>query len=513
MTLSRPLLLLSVLLLIKAALLILFILKGPVGLGPDEAQYWTWSQQLDWGYYSKPPGIAWQIGLGTALFGDTELGVRFFAVIAGSLLPFALYLLAKSCKFTSQTAFWSALLFAMAPFGMAASFLAITDTVMVLAWTLALALLASSLTHETPPRYLLMGLVIAVGALFKWPIYLLWCFIIGMLPIFSFLRRYSLVVGILISFVGLVPSYLWNHTHDWATFRHVFHQVEGSPLAAEHRLGVFQGNFFEFIGSQIALLSPLLFLAFGYSLWRFISAPKQLPRPALFLGSITLFIFGGFLFLSMFKKVQGNWGDFAYPSGIVFTAWIFCEQRSNWRRWLSISAVTSLFLIMGMLSIPSLQSYSIGNIPYKINPFRHNVGWKTLDAHLIESGYNVSDNFIFSSKYQMSSILSFYGPEQRRAYFFNIHGIRKNQFSFWPGMPEEQIGKDGFYVIAENQPHLNSHMEQIPHYIELLSPYFTKVEFVRMAPLFEANGTIAKGALIFKGTNYNGKVPEESDRW
>jgi len=27
----------------------------------DEAQYWFWSQNLDFGYYSKPPMIAWFI--------------------------------------------------------------------------------------------------------------------------------------------------------------------------------------------------------------------------------------------------------------------------------------------------------------------------------------------------------------------------------------------------------------------------------------------------------------------
>jgi 4-amino-4-deoxy-L-arabinose transferase-like glycosyltransferase len=25
----------------------------------DEVQYWLWGQTLDWGYYSKPPLIAW----------------------------------------------------------------------------------------------------------------------------------------------------------------------------------------------------------------------------------------------------------------------------------------------------------------------------------------------------------------------------------------------------------------------------------------------------------------------
>ena len=42
----------------------------------DEAQYWTWAQQLDWGYFSKPPGIAALIWLSTALFGDGIVGVN-----------------------------------------------------------------------------------------------------------------------------------------------------------------------------------------------------------------------------------------------------------------------------------------------------------------------------------------------------------------------------------------------------------------------------------------------------
>jgi hypothetical protein len=32
----------------------------------DEAQYWTWAQQLQWGYYSKPPVIAALIALTTS---------------------------------------------------------------------------------------------------------------------------------------------------------------------------------------------------------------------------------------------------------------------------------------------------------------------------------------------------------------------------------------------------------------------------------------------------------------
>ncbi|MBC7667769.1 MAG: 4-amino-4-deoxy-L-arabinose transferase, partial [Gemmatimonadaceae bacterium] len=31
----------------------------PLELYPDEAQYWLWSRHLDFGYFSKPPMIAW----------------------------------------------------------------------------------------------------------------------------------------------------------------------------------------------------------------------------------------------------------------------------------------------------------------------------------------------------------------------------------------------------------------------------------------------------------------------
>ena len=37
------------------------LFRTPLELYPDEAQYWLWSRTLDFGYYSKPPVIAWAI--------------------------------------------------------------------------------------------------------------------------------------------------------------------------------------------------------------------------------------------------------------------------------------------------------------------------------------------------------------------------------------------------------------------------------------------------------------------
>ena len=51
----------------------------------DEAHYWLWSRHLDWSYYSKGPGIAWAIGLSTAIFGHMEWAVRLPTAIAGAI--------------------------------------------------------------------------------------------------------------------------------------------------------------------------------------------------------------------------------------------------------------------------------------------------------------------------------------------------------------------------------------------------------------------------------------------
>ena len=37
----------------------------------DEAQYWLWSKELSFGYYSKPPLLSWLIYLVTSFFGDS----------------------------------------------------------------------------------------------------------------------------------------------------------------------------------------------------------------------------------------------------------------------------------------------------------------------------------------------------------------------------------------------------------------------------------------------------------
>ncbi|MEA2887895.1 MAG: hypothetical protein QOD11_2255, partial [Bradyrhizobium sp.] len=58
------------------------VYAGMVELRTDEAYYWTWSKESVLSFLDHPPMIAWFIRFGTAIFGDTNFGVRFAGLLA-----------------------------------------------------------------------------------------------------------------------------------------------------------------------------------------------------------------------------------------------------------------------------------------------------------------------------------------------------------------------------------------------------------------------------------------------
>lgn len=498
---------LCVILIVRAIFILCTIAFLGIGLGPDEAQYWTWSRDLAWGYYSKPPGIAWEIWLGCQWMGQSELGVRIMALATGTALSLAVYALARCCGLDKKTAFWSGVVMALTPLGVMASFLAITDGGMVLFWTLGCCLVAKALRDERAPSYELIGLCVLAGALFKWPMYILWVFIAAAMPFYRTLASWRFLLGVAISLLGMLPSVIWNYTHDWVTFRHVFATVKGQEGNDVGTSALPHGNFWEFIGAQAMLLSPLIFVLMVGAfvvLWR---RRREATHPLFFCAAVAVCLIAGFSVMAVFNKMQGNWCDYAYPTAIVVLCWAM-RERVVWVAWglgLSVAMMTFGFLI------PVIQANNVLTtvpIPYRVNPFRHNVGWEALGQELKEAGYDPRTDFLFGDKYQTSSILSFYGEGQKRAYFLNLNGIRNNQFSFWPGMPLQQGGKTGFFVVTENAPHLgDSFRQKAEAYQVMLNPYFRKVDFLGAKTLFYSYGIPVKQALIFRCEGYNGREP------
>src|SRR5260370_13752778 len=61
------------------------------GLYPDEAPYWFWATQPAWGYYSKPPLVAWAIALTTSAAGDIDFAIRRSAPLLHAISAVGVY--------------------------------------------------------------------------------------------------------------------------------------------------------------------------------------------------------------------------------------------------------------------------------------------------------------------------------------------------------------------------------------------------------------------------------------
>jgi len=217
-----------------------------------------------------------------------------------------------------------------------------------------------------------------------------------------------------------------------------------------------------------------------------------------------------FLILACFKKMQPNWGAFLYPPAMVLLAWGAFYKK--WKIWLHIGTWISIFMVLCSFAIPFIQMRTNWPLPYGLNPFRQLVGWNKLPEILNQIGYDPKNEFLFGDKYQAASLLSFYSPEKKRAYFFNISDTRKNQFSYWPQMEQKEKGKNGYFLVLENTKENTLEWYRV-HYQRRLSPYFKRVEYVGAYPLFYVEGKPVKYALIFKGFDYLGTFPAFTEKY
>jgi hypothetical protein len=165
------------------------LLASGAGLQVDEAQYWYWSLDLHWGYYSKPPVIAALIAASTALFGQSVLGVKALSMLCWLVVALLVFFFtrdlmrdalrpprgaaqaaapAHAVDLPERTAFWAALLFTTTPVAGLLGMAVTTDAPLLLCWTLASWLLWRALRSGRVSAWLPLGLVLGVGLLSKY---------------------------------------------------------------------------------------------------------------------------------------------------------------------------------------------------------------------------------------------------------------------------------------------------------------------------------------------------------
>ena len=294
--------------LITAARLVLLVFDR-TDLFVDESQYWLWGQSFEFGYYSKPPLIAWVIGAVTTLAGsDSPFWVRAPGSVFHGATALILAALADRLH-GPRAAVWTAATYATLPMVAVGSLLISTDTVMAPFFAAALYF-HTRLAETHALRFaLLAGAMAGIAFLGKYAaIY----FILGvglgalLVPALRIGLRNSL--ALLGAFaVVILPNLAWNATNDMTTASHILDNV--GWVRDEAPLGTLNpGGLAEFFLAQFAVFGPLLFAAL---LWA--AARRHAPRLLVFaVPPLVIVCVQAFL-----DRAYANWAAAAYFAGAV----------------------------------------------------------------------------------------------------------------------------------------------------------------------------------------------------
>jgi len=426
-----------------------FVSSGQLNLVQDEAQYWDWIRRPQLSYYSKGPLIAWVIATWCNVFGSTELGVRFGAVIGMAGIQAAIYFGVSRVWREYRMAVYAVFVAATIPLLNGLGILMTTDNPLIFCWTVAFFALSAATRNKpdfTPGNlpFIILAACIAVGILAK---YMMLAFL-GLGTVYAlilhcraqlpprFWQRYVLA-ALAGTVVGMLPIVLWNMQNDWVGFKHVAKLSTGEKKAFSPRIG----PFFEMIGAQIGLLGLWWFPLIVAGGWRAIKKSWVGPvgrfdekyrhylQAALFFWPLWLAI----TFWSIKSRTQANWTAVSFMGAAVLGGMYFMrwwdkpERKPRGKALLVGCALAFTAIIFASPVIP---------VPENMDMAARLKGWDSLGVELqrlSETEFEDSSKvFLFSERYDITAELAFYTPGQPIT-FCLWDNRRMNQYDIWPG--------------------------------------------------------------------------------
>ena len=126
----------------------------------DEAQYWLWSKELSFGYYSKPPLLPWFIFLITFFFGDSFFVLKAIPVFLYCITSYLVFIFTKKLFKDLSLACCCALSFFLLPSVSLSSFLLSTDILLIFFWVCALIYVLNIKERPTYYNFFCLGFFI-----------------------------------------------------------------------------------------------------------------------------------------------------------------------------------------------------------------------------------------------------------------------------------------------------------------------------------------------------------------
>lgn len=342
-----------------------------VDLYVDEAQYWAWSRIPAFGYFSKPPLIAWVIAFTTGVCGNGEACVR----AASPPFYFAIALLSYAIArrlYDEHVALWTALTVALASGVSFSSRIISTDVPLLFFW--ALALLAFVELRRGPDlRWAVtLGLALGLGVLTKYAmLYFIMSIVIAALfdpPTRALLCRRDSALALAIAGVVLSPNLFWNAHNGFVTLEHTGGNIAGGGW----RLDLLKG--LEFPASQFAVFGPVAFGALIAILvrWRTV---KPTANDRLMLA-FALPLLGLVTAIGFVRGANGNWAAPAFISAAVVTTAVLA--RNGYWGWIKAGIAIGALVQVSLLVTDSMADRVHLPGVAKGDVYARTMGWRAL---------------------------------------------------------------------------------------------------------------------------------------
>jgi len=455
-----------------------------VDLFYDESQYWAWSRELAFGYFSKPPLLAWIIALSGHVCGSSEACVRAPAPILYFGTSLLVYAIARQL-YDTRVAFFAALSIALATGVAFSARIASTDVPLLFFWSLALFAYVKLLAHEDWGWGLVLGLSLGLGMLAK---YAMIYFLLGIM-FAAWLDRdarrlllrptlwFAFGVGVLL----LVPNFVWNAQHSFDTLREVGNNARGNGLRLDP-MGAL-----EFVGSQFAVFGPIVFSVMLFSFARIASPSiERADRLMIAFALPPLVIITALGFLG---RANANWAATAFISGVILAVALLLRRKA-WN-WLAASIACGI-LVQVLLLVGDAMATRL-HLPIGGDIYHRTLGWRSLGEQVGQLAQRVgARTIVVDGRAEAASLLYYWRDRPQQILAWRQSAGPENDFEIT-------------HPLTDSAPQPFLYVTTCPS-IGQLTKYFA--DAVRVGQIVTPTGpTSARSYWAFKLSGPRGPIP------
>lgn len=349
------------------------LVAAGVPLSVDEAYYVAWSKTPDFGYWTKPPMIAWAIGAARAACGESPGCVRMVPVIAFPISTLLMFALARRLSFSPAQACIAALAFATMPMASFYGIAATTDGLLLLNWIAAMLSLRIALDGRRA-AWLAVGLFGGLALLSKYSagIFAVSVAVALLHPQWRHWWRSPWPwLAALLAAAVFAPNVWWNLTHGMPTLTHTaeISQHAGYALRPLAML--------EFLLAQFGVAGPVIFGGFIAWLW---SRPWRGSADGWFLLALALPFLAVITAQALLSRAHANWAAPAMVGASLAAVHFLLQRR---RAWLIASFAANLGLAVLLYHFGSLVREPF-DLPHRVrtDPFWATRNWPGIHAQV-----------------------------------------------------------------------------------------------------------------------------------